>query len=525
MKHRFSSKTAYLIFTLLFTVPVFVAMKSTDSNALKAVFLSDYYRRIMLFTVFQAFISSFLSFLIGLPGAFILSETDFRGKQLLKTIYNIPFILPSIITVLAFTVFYGNNGFLNKFLMKIFSLTEPPLKILYSFKAVIIAHVFYNAPLFSVLLSDSIHSVDGNSVDAARCDGAETKTIRKKIFIPLIKNSVYSSFCLVFLYCFTSFAIIMVLGGNLGMTTAEVEIYRLAKISFDLPKACALSFFSITVAMSVLTVHSLLQKKSSVKQNNLKHPPLRKATVAEKAYAIVSVLFITLPLLGILIKSLTASATRTSDIVFSLKPYLNFDWSTLIRTSIIALFSSVLGTIIAYIFSLDIENTGSVLKNTYLMLPMAVSSVILGLSYFVIMNKLKFIPQTVILILAHTVLVIPFSLRTILPAVQNLPQTYFNEAKLEGVKDFKCLKQIIIPLTSNSMITALSYGFAISCGELNSTILIASGNYLTIPLLINRQISSYNYQSACAYAVVLTAVCFVLFYISNSFKERHNDSF
>lgn len=509
----------YIIFTLLFTVPVILVLANTNLNSVKQIATSRYYLKVMGFTLLQAALSTILSLIAGLPGAFILARTDFRTKKLVKTIYSIPFVLPSIITVLAFVVFYGNNGLLNKALMKVFCLSTPPVKILYSFKAVIAAHVFYNAPLFATLLSDNIYQIDGHCLDAALSDGANNRTITKKILLPQIANGIYSSSCLVFLYCFTSFAIIMVLGGSMGMTTAEVEIYRLAKTSFDIPKAAALSIFSITSALCVLAIQSQLQKKAVIQQAEFVTAKLRKPSFAEKTYVVISVLLITLPLIAVFVRSFLGTATRTSKLVFSLQAYRTIDITCTLRTFATALTASVAGTVISLGLSIDIAKSKSVFKSTYCMLPMAVSSVILGLSYFILCSKLSFLSSFVLLIAAHTVLVIPFSVRTLLPAIENIPKVLVQQAMIEGTTQARYMFSIVLPLVKNSIVSSLVYGFAISCGELNSTLLIATGSFETLPIRINRLIGSYNYQGACANAVVLILFCFVLFNAANRSRD------
>ena len=105
-----------------------------------------YYLKIIGFTVRQALLSTLLSVIMGLPGAYLLARYDFRGKGLIQALTTVPFVLPSIIVVLGFVRFFGNNGILNRVLMAVFNLEEPPLRILYSLQAILLAHAFYNFP-------------------------------------------------------------------------------------------------------------------------------------------------------------------------------------------------------------------------------------------------------------------------------------------------------------------------------------------------------------------------------------------
>ena len=145
---RFTSFLAYfgiILLVPLFILPVFMVLRQAfmnDANGFSlsvfsTLLTSSYIWRITGFTTLQALLSTLLAIAIGLPGAYLLSQFNFKGKFIIRAVSAVPFVLPSIIVVLGFVIFYGNNGFLNNFLMKLFNTKEPPLKILYSFKAII----------------------------------------------------------------------------------------------------------------------------------------------------------------------------------------------------------------------------------------------------------------------------------------------------------------------------------------------------------------------------------------------------
>lgn len=122
----------FALFFVLFLIPVCITLSQAflkDGQASFALILetfsNPYYLRIMVFTLVQALISTLASLLIGLPGAYIMTTYKFPGKKLLKALYSVPFVLPSILVVLGFVIFYGNSGFLNKALMSLFHLQEP----------------------------------------------------------------------------------------------------------------------------------------------------------------------------------------------------------------------------------------------------------------------------------------------------------------------------------------------------------------------------------------------------------------
>ena len=144
--------TPALLLTLLFLAPLaiilskaFIADEGGVTLArLAQVFSDPYTYRILGFTLMQALVSTLVSILIALPGAYLLANYKFRGKGVIKALTTIPFILPSILVVLGFVIFYGSSGIINTLLGKA-GLGQ--LKVLYTFGAIIMAHAFYNFPI------------------------------------------------------------------------------------------------------------------------------------------------------------------------------------------------------------------------------------------------------------------------------------------------------------------------------------------------------------------------------------------
>ena len=532
----------FALFFLLFLIPVcmtlsqaFVQEGQFSLALLLETFSNPYYLRIMGFTLLQALISTLAALILGLPGAYIMTTYKFPGKKLLKALYNIPFVLPSILVVLGFVIFYGNSGFLNKALMAIFKLEEPPLKILYSFTAVILAHAFYNFPVVISLVSEYWQKLDSSCEKAAQTLGSSRFKVFRTITLPRLRPAILSSASLVFLFCFTSFAIILVLGGGPALTTTEVEIYRLAKISLDTGKACALSLFSMLVAIVVMAIYSAAQNKQNkcenIKQSQIK-VQRKPATILQHfgiiLYLIFSLLFILCPILSIVVRSFLGSASRAGLYSWSLSAYEKLfalgssNLKAILNSVIIALVSSLLACtaalrICTYIVK---SNKGGVLVDVVLMLPMVISSVIIGLSYFIISKYLKFVPSLILIILAHTVITMPFIIRTVLPVYRKIPESLVNASRTMGYSARATFRHIEKPLLQPALLTGMVFSFVLSMGELNATLLLGTSSYQTLPVQIYRLISSYNYQGACAMGCILIVVCFIVFLISEALKRR-----
>ena len=161
-----------LVFSTLFLIPLAFTFAGTSLTDVANVLSQNYFRRILLFTFWQALLSTAFSLVLGFPGAWIMTHCTFRSKRFVRSVYSVPFVLPSILVVLGFVIFFGNSGYLNRLLMALFNLDTPPLRILYSFKAVILAHGFYNFPVVVNVLSNYWSDLDYGCEESAMTEGA-----------------------------------------------------------------------------------------------------------------------------------------------------------------------------------------------------------------------------------------------------------------------------------------------------------------------------------------------------------------
>ncbi|MDT4763309.1 iron ABC transporter permease [Sphaerochaeta sp. PS] len=540
------------VLLLLFLVPLFftlsTAFLSEEGFTLSRVqqtFTSAYTIRILLFTLYQAALSTLASVVVALPGAYLLANYSFRGKRFIRALTTVPFVIPSILVVLGFVIFFGNNGFLNQFLMKTFSLEKPPIQILYSFKAIILAHTFFNFPIIMNLVSSYWEHMDMHCEMAAWTLGARKGKTFRTITLPRLLPSIISASTLVFLFCYNSFAIILVLGGGPQFTTMEVEIYRLARTSMDSGAAASLSLFSILVTSFLLIWYNKSQKmlaRSEAYTTSTKRLDKRPATVAGKVlallYSLATSLFILGPIASIVVRSFMASTTRSGAESFSFRWYrqlfaiergtghMGSALQALTNSLAIATIVALITVPIALTMATAIRKKGFASSSLELfgMLPMTVSSVIIGLGYYIISNRIRggvSIGYTLV-VLAHMVIAIPFVLRTILPEYRKMPLSYAQSSLTLGAGPLRTFFLIEVPLLKGAMITGGMFAFALSMGEINATLTLANSAIVTLPVVMYRLIGSYNFQGACALGSVLILVCSIVFIVSELAKGESN---
>lgn len=532
------------VLILVFLLPLsftlsraFLSDEGFTLSRIREAFTSEYNYRILLFTLKQSFFSVLLSLAIALPGAYLYSNYTFRMRRLVLSLSSLCFVLPSILVVLGFVIFYGNSGFLNTALMKIFSLDEPPLKILYSFKAIIMAHAFLNFPVALSLITDYWSHLGANEEKAARTMGASSLKVFTSVTLPRITPAVLSAALLIFLFCFTSFSIILVLGGGPEFTTLEVEIYRRNNISMDSSSAAALAIFSFTANFILLLIYVLsnrLMKNSEKIRTTRMVKPSRKSTKAVIAvYTLLLLIFILGPLLSIVARSFISTSSRygsgfTLDAyrqIFGLIPargQLTSALPALINSLIIAFVTASVSTVLSLNLSLFTARMKKGFFDIVSMFPMAISSVTLGLGYFLIKARLPFHNQLtgyLLVILAHMVMTFPFAVRSITPAARSLNERMLMAARTLGASERKASLSVEIPVLRSAIAKAFMFSFALSMGEVNATLTLSEGRIPTLPILLYRLINSYSYQGACALGTILIIMTLAVFLIAE-YAER-----
>src|SRR4030067_712201 len=288
----------------------FARGESGLSHPFIEAFTSESVRRVMWFTIWQATLSTLLTLAIGLPGAYLFARYEFRGKALLQALSGIPFVMPSLVVAVAFNALLGPRGWINLATMELFDLQAPPIKFTNTITAILVAHVFYNLTIVLRLVGDFWSHLDPRLTQAARTLGANRWQAFLHITLPLSAPAIATAALLVFIFDFTSFGVILILGGP-RFATLEVEIYYQTISLFNLPMAAVLCLLQLGCTLGLTLIYSRLTKRLTtplalkshrVTQHQLTTP--RSKIMAGMLITILMILLI-LPLAALAIRSVT----------------------------------------------------------------------------------------------------------------------------------------------------------------------------------------------------------------------------
>jgi thiamine transport system permease protein len=486
------------------------------------------------FTFYQASLSTILTFILGIPSAVLFSKFDFHGKSLLRAITAVPFMLPTVVVAAAFNSLLGSRGLIPLLSYFLFpQLTDYWLLITdyfqpstFNFILILLAHVFYNTTIVIRIVGNALSRLDPKLEASARVLGANTFNVWRKIILPLLKPALLASALLVFMFNFTSFGVILLLGGS-NFATLEVEIYIRALQLPNLNLAAMLSVIQLcfTLIFSILYTRTINQVNTQT--NPQFSQPQKPKTFKEKIFVTTLIIilssFFFLPLASLPIRSLTrleADRGQRDQIQYGFTtdyyqelfinsrnslfyvPPIQATINSLSYAGITVLFSLALGYPVAV--ALAKPTRFDKFLDPLLLLPLGSSAVMLGLGF--ILSFGRYISSPLFVPIAHTLIALPFVIRTLQPAIKSIPDKLRQAASTLGASPFKVWQTIDFPILSRATLTAATFAFTISLGEFGATLLINRPEYPTIPIAIQRFLSQpggLNYGQAMAMATLL----------------------
>lgn len=505
-----------------------------DFSGFVRLVTSPYYRETLGFTLWQAFLSTVLTIGLALPGAYVFTRYQFPGKSLLLSLATLPFVLPTVVVAAAFTALIGPRGIVNDVLMTVFMLDDAPLQLQRTLAIILIAHVFYNYAIALRMITGYWANQSTRIEDAARILGASGWRLWWYIRLPVLRPAITAAAVLVFIFSFTSFGVVLILGG-IRFSTLEVQIYYQALNIFDLPMAAALSLVQIGIMFAMMVMYTQLQKRISTDSNQIQ----RAQRIARKPQTLhqwaflganlaLMVVLLFAPLLALAWRSVTlGGAGLTLDYYAALSsnprgsvlfvPPLEAIGNSIAFAGITTVMALILGILTAYLIGgRGIPAWLSRWFDPLFMLPLATSAVTLGFGFTIALDEppLNLRSSWLIIPIAHTLVAIPFVVRSVLPALRNIPPPLQEAAAVLGASPLQRWARIDLPLISRGLIVGATFAFTVSMGEFGASLFVARFNTPTMPVVIFRLLGQpgvTNYGQAIALSVILMAVCAVSF--------------
>lgn len=482
------------------------------------------------FTLWQAAASTLATLLVALPGAYVFARYDFPGRRLVGALATVPFVLPTVVVGTAFLALIGPRGLLG-------------LDLSGTIWAILAAHVFFNYAVVLRTVGGLWTHLDPRLEEAARTLGAGRLKTFLFVTLPLLRPAVAAAASIVFLFTFTSFGVVLILGGP-GLATLEVEIYRQTAVLLDLPIAGALAVIQIVGVTAVLLAYSRYQERRSVEMSLLPAAETARPPHGTRQWLLVAAVLTSMAaLLGGPLAILVERSLRTAT-GYGLGYYRALDepgrTGTLIADPLGAVGNSLgfaaLATVIALVVGLAAaaviagrRGRTSRWFDALLMLPLGTSAVTIGFGFLVALDWPVDLRASLLLVpIAHALVAVPFVVRSVLPVMRSIRARLREAATVLGASPRRVWREIDLPLVTRAAAVGAGFAAAISLGEFGATVLIARPSSTTIPIAIFRFLGrpgTVNFGRAMAMSVILMAVTAVSVLAVDRFRVPGREEF
>jgi thiamine transport system permease protein len=488
---------------------------SLDLSPIGNVVTDSQLRGVVWFTIWQAIVSTALTVLVALPGAYVFARYEFPGKRLLRAAVTVPFVLPTVVVGSAFLSLLGEGG---------------PLAFLgldQSVAAILLAHLFFNYAVVVRTVGGLWAHLDPRQEDAARVLGAGRWQTFRSVTLPALRPAITAAAAIVFLFTFTSFGVILILGGP-RYSTLEVEIYRQTAQFLNLPQAAALSIVQLAAVVAMLLVAGRAQgrRTEALRLRATAETSRRPRTGRERAVVGLSLAVMAMLLggpLAVLVERSFHTAggyglgfyralselRRTSTIFV---PPVEAIANSLVFAAVATVIALVIGGFAAFAFAGSRRQSDRIRGlDMLLLVPLGVSAVTIGFGFLITLDKPPFDLRAspVLIPIAHALVAAPFVARVMIPVLRSIDQRLRDAAALLGASPARVWREIDLPIASRALLVAAGFAFAISLGEFGATIFIARPDYPTLPVVIFRLIDQpgpLSFGAAMAASVILMAV-------------------
>lgn len=464
-------------------------------------------RQVAWFTLWQAAASTALTLLVGLPAAHVLARYEFRGRRAVQALATIPFVLPTVVVGSAFLALVGPRGPLG-------------VDLEGTVWAILLAHVFFNHAVVVRTVGGLWEGLDPRTEEAARVLGASRWRALREVTLPALRPAIASAAAITFLFTFTSFGVVRILGG-VGHATLEVEIYRQTAELLNLPVASVLALLQLTAVAALLVVQDRMERRRAAVAVALggsrrRRPRSGRERLWVAGNLVVLALLLGGPLAMLVERSFHTGAGRSLEAWRQLGDRGRTSGLFVAPLEAVgnslrfAAAATVVAVVLGGLAAAALTRSGGRLARTVdaaLLLPLGTSAVTVGFGFLIALDEpvdLRASPWLVPL--AQAVVALPFVVRTMTPVLRSIDDRLREAAAVLGASPAQVWREVDLPLVRRALLVAAGFAFAISVGEFGATTMIARADTPTVPVAIDRLLGRpgpLNVAQAFALSVVL----------------------
>lgn len=472
-----------------------------------------------------------VSTVLGTFFAWLVARTDLPLKNTMKTLFLVPFMLPSFIGALAWKVLLSpHSGYINKLLMAIFGLERAPFDIM-SLGGIIAIESMYLFPFVFLQVAGALERMDPTLEESARISGANLFTITRKITLPLVMPSILAGALLVALYSLSHFGVPAILGTEKGIFNIPTKIYE--KIyssggSFGAIRVgTILSTILVISAALILKLQDLLLKKGQyqVIAGKSMRPVVLKLRGLKYPLLAISIIYIGITVILPTITIFLVGGLKTYGLPFQLK-HMTFDnylkifqwkitkdaiWNSLYLSIGAAVVTMLAGTMISYVI-VKMKFRGKFILQFLGVLPFSLPGTVIALGVILTWSGkfgINLYNTPWIIFVAYIARYMAFAIKSSSASLSQVSDSLEEASRACGATHWQSLRDIVLPLIRPGMISAFFLIFLPALRELTTSVLLYGPTTRTIGVAIYTLNEDGETVNAAALASIALIIIFV----------------
>ena len=434
---------------------------------------------------------------------------------------SLTFVLPVLVAIFGLIGIYGSSGWLAWFANL---LGMPWQGHIYGLSGILIAHLFFNIPLAAQLFLQSLQSIPYQQRQLAAQLNLQGWQFVKLVEWPVFRQQCLPTFSLIFMLCFTSFTVVLTLGGGPQYTTLETAIYQAILFEFDLPKA---ALFAMLQFIFCLVLFSLTSRFSPANQNGLSnsHPWFEKPKSAVKIFHVfvllIFIFFLFSPVLNILISALNSPSLLSVWHNSQLWRAFGYSLSIAPLSALLALMMAIALLLLSRRLEwLHYQKIAQFIINAGMVI-LAIPILVLAMGLFLLLQERDFsnVDLFAIVVFCNALSAMPFVLRILSAPFHNNMRYYENLCNSLGIVGWQRFYLIEWQTLRAPLRYAFALALALSLGDFTAIALFGNQEFTSLPHLLYQQLGNYRNQDAAVTAGILLLLCGVLFAFIHTYRD------
>lgn len=481
-------------------------------------FSKPYYTDTLINSIKVSSLATILTLIIGVPLAYFYNMYEIKGKTLIQVIVILCSMSAPFIGAYSWILLLGRNGLITNLIL---SITGVRIGSIYGFNGILLVLSLQLFPLVFLYVSGALKNIDNSLLEASENMGVTGIKRFFKVIIPLCMPTILAATLLVFMRAFADFGTPLLIGE--GYRTFPVEIYNqyFGEVGTNHNFGAAISVIAIGITAMIFLLQRFVNSKFQFTMNAL-HPVERKQAkgmfnILIHAFTYITVGIAFAPQAYVIYTSFQNTSGKLFVEGYSLKSYYEaFDrmGSAIQNTFIIGGIALVLIILLAILISYLVvrrNNQLNKLIDTLSMVPYIIPGSVVGIALVIAFNTkpLVLTGTAVIMVVALIIRRIPYTIRSSVAILQQIPITIEEAAISLGSSKMKAFFKVTVPMMGNGILSGAILSWVTIITELSTAIILYNLKTITLTLAIYTYVSRGNYGIAAALATILTALTIV----------------